>query len=69
MNVLYLGDIVGKPGRKLIKDHLPQLRREFDIDLCIANGENIAQGNRAFSTLSTNSDDDSIITIFHAVLH
>ncbi len=44
MNVLYLGDIVGKPGRNLVTEHLPNLRKEFDISVCIANGENVAQG-------------------------
>jgi 2',3'-cyclic-nucleotide 2'-phosphodiesterase len=44
MNVLYLGDIVGKPGRNLVKEQLPKLKNEFDISLCIANGENVAQG-------------------------
>jgi hypothetical protein len=44
MNILFLGDIVGKPGRKLVKEHLSQLRKEFDISCCIANGENSAQG-------------------------
>ena len=44
MNVLYLGDIVGKPGRNLVKDHLANLKKEFNVSLCIANGENVAQG-------------------------
>ena len=44
MNVLFIGDIVGKPGRQLIKEHLSDLKQEFKVDVCLANGENVAQG-------------------------
>ena len=42
MKVVFLGDIVGKPGRKAIHIWLSENRRDFD--LCIANGENGAAG-------------------------
>ncbi len=45
MNILFIGDIVGKPGRQAVKQRLPELRDEFDIDLCIANAENSAGGS------------------------
>ena len=44
MNILFVGDIVGKPGRRVLAQMLPGLRREFSVDLTIANGENSAGG-------------------------
>jgi metallophosphoesterase (TIGR00282 family) len=39
-----IGDIIGKPGRKVVQEFLPGLRREYGLDLVIANGENSAGG-------------------------
>lgn len=44
MNVLIIGDIVGKPGRQIIKDCLPQIQKKNNITFTIANGENAAGG-------------------------
>ncbi len=44
MNILFIGDVFGSPGRKLMKKYLPELRKEFEIDCCIANGENATHG-------------------------
>ncbi len=44
MTVLAIGDIIGRPGREAVARLLPQLRREFSIDLVVANGENAAGG-------------------------
>ena len=44
MNILFIGDIFGSPGRKLMKKYLPEFKKEFAIDYCIANGENAAHG-------------------------
>ncbi len=44
MNILVIGDIVGKPGRKAIEQLVMPLRSEFSLDLVIANGENAAGG-------------------------
>jgi metallophosphoesterase (TIGR00282 family) len=44
MKVLFLGDIFGKPGREICIKYLPELIEEREVDFCIANGENIAQG-------------------------
>ncbi len=44
MRILMVGDVVGRPGRRAAGVVLPQLRREFKIDLVIANGENAAGG-------------------------
>ncbi|MGE4282213.1 MAG: TIGR00282 family metallophosphoesterase [Clostridia bacterium] len=45
MNVLAIGDIVGSPGCNLVIDFLHRIKKEFAVDLCIANGENSAAGN------------------------
>jgi metallophosphoesterase (TIGR00282 family) len=44
MKVLFIGDIVGKPGRTAVKTILPGLVDKCKIDFVIANGENIAGG-------------------------
>lgn len=44
MRILFVGDVVGSPGRRVLKTVLPRLRREFAPDLVIANGENCAGG-------------------------
>jgi len=44
MNILFIADIVGKPGRRILKDKLPKLMRQESIDFVIANGENAAGG-------------------------
>jgi len=44
LNVLFIGDIVGRPGRQAIRELLPELKSRHAIDLVIANGENAAGG-------------------------
>lgn len=44
MRVLFIGDIVGKPGREAIKRFLKPLQTDYQIDVTIANGENAAAG-------------------------
>jgi metallophosphoesterase (TIGR00282 family) len=44
MNILFLGDIIGKPGRDAVAAELPALRAALKTDLVIANGENLAHG-------------------------
>ncbi|MCL5003748.1 MAG: YmdB family metallophosphoesterase [Patescibacteria group bacterium] len=44
VRVLFIGDIVGRLGRATIKEILPSLKKRRKIDLCIANGENLAGG-------------------------
>lgn len=44
MNLLFIGDIVGKGGRRAVRELVPDLRREFNCSFCIANGENSAGG-------------------------
>ncbi|AIS52458.1 metallophosphoesterase [Thermoanaerobacter kivui] len=45
MNILIIGDIVGRPGRNVLKEHLNELISEYSVDAVIANGENAAGGN------------------------
>lgn len=44
MKILFIGDIMGKAGRKAIEEQLPGLVDSYRIDLCIANCENAAGG-------------------------
>lgn len=44
MNILFLGDIVGRPGRRAIKALLPRIQKEYQISFTIANAENAAGG-------------------------
>jgi len=44
MKLLFIGDIVGKPGRRAVAQYLPNLRREHVPDLVVANAENAAGG-------------------------
>ena len=44
MKVLFIGDIVGRPGRQSVHRWLPELRRERVIDVVVANAENAAGG-------------------------
>jgi metallophosphoesterase (TIGR00282 family) len=45
IRILCLGDIVGRPGRQVVNQKLPELVRQHKVDLVIANGENIAGGS------------------------
>jgi calcineurin-like phosphoesterase len=44
MKLLFIGDIVGKPGREILSALVPKVRVERGIDFVIANGENAAAG-------------------------
>jgi metallophosphoesterase (TIGR00282 family) len=44
MNILFIGDIVGQPGRAAVATAVPRLRQEHHVDFVIANGENAAHG-------------------------
>jgi len=44
LHLLFIGDIVGSGGRKLLKSRLPDLRKRYQIDFCVANAENTAAG-------------------------
>ncbi|MBP8128063.1 MAG: TIGR00282 family metallophosphoesterase [Candidatus Hydrogenedentes bacterium] len=44
MRILFVGDIVGRPGRRAAARWLPELRREYEVDVILANAENAAGG-------------------------
>ena len=44
MRILFIGDIIGRPGRQTVARLLPALREEYRPDFVIANGENAAGG-------------------------
>jgi len=44
LKLLFIGDIVGRPGRDIVAERLATLRREHALDFVIANGENAAAG-------------------------
>ncbi len=45
MRLLFLGDVVGEGGCNFLMKKLPVFKKENNVDVCIANGENSAQGN------------------------
>ena len=44
MRILFIGDIIGRPGREYLTNNLGRIKRENKIDVCIANGENASHG-------------------------
>lgn len=44
MRILFIGDVVGRPGRLAVEERLGPLREELDVDFCVLNGENAADG-------------------------
>lgn len=52
MRLLFIGDIVGSPGRRFLADCLPDLQRHFQYDVCLANVENAAAGKGLTSSLA-----------------
>ena len=45
MNILAVGDVVGKSGCEFLRKKLPELKRRYSVDVTIVNGENSAEGN------------------------
>jgi len=52
LRCMVIGDIIGKPGRQAVGHHLADLRNELDLDMVIANGENVAAGAGLTPSLS-----------------
>jgi metallophosphoesterase (TIGR00282 family) len=44
LTILFLGDIVGEPGRQAVIDRLPELKEKYTLDFIVVNGENAAAG-------------------------
>lgn len=60
MNILYIGDIFGKPGRTVVQILIRDLFERFAIDFCIANCENAAGGNGVTPAIVTDLLDQGI---------
>lgn len=45
MKLLMLGDVVGNPGRRILKENLPRIRRELGVGAVVVNAENAAAGS------------------------
>ncbi|MFD1850314.1 TIGR00282 family metallophosphoesterase [Oceanobacillus bengalensis] len=44
MKILFIGDVVGSPGRDMVKEYLPKLKEKYRPNVTIINGENAAAG-------------------------
>ena len=45
MKILFIGDIVGEPGRRAVKELIPKIKKMEKLEFVIANGENVAGGS------------------------
>jgi hypothetical protein len=52
LKLLFIGDVVGRPGRDIIASRLPQLRTQMGIDFVVANAENAAAGSGITGTIA-----------------
>ncbi len=61
MRILCIGDVVATPGCQLLRRVLPAVKRQYEVDVCIVNGENAADGNGltpvAFQTILDSGAD------------
>ena len=44
MNILYIGDVMGEPGMQVVGEVLPELKKTYQLDLVIAQAENVSDG-------------------------
>jgi metallophosphoesterase (TIGR00282 family) len=63
VNILFVGDVFGRPGRDALIKRLPSLVREHDIHFVIANGENAASGAGITSKIATSLLDGGVDVI------
>lgn len=67
--LLFIGDVVGKAGCDFLREKLSGVKRYYNIDVTVVNGENSAQGNgitRASAEMIMNAGADIITTGNHA---
>ena len=63
MKIAFLGDIVGRPGRNFVMEQVRDLRRDYELDFVVANGENAAGGagiNTRIATSLRNTGVDAV---------
>lgn len=63
MRILFVGDIVGKGGRRAVRTLVPELLREYGCSFCAANGENMAGGG-GFTSRCLGEMSDSGVDVF-----
>lgn len=63
MKILFIGDIVGSPGREAVKKLLPALKDEHSLDFVIANAENAAGGSGITPRVSQELFDSGVSVI------
>src|SRR4051812_47646372 len=54
---LFIGDVVGKPGRKVLREVLPQWKEKYKPDAVIVNVENLAHGKGVTPSTLTEVDE------------
>ncbi len=57
LHILFIGDLVGSSGRKLLRAKLPEMKKKWQVDICIANAENVAAGLGLTATLAHDIQD------------
>ena len=67
VRILLMGDVIGRPGRKIVKSVLPQLKHRAKINFATVNGENLAGGfgitQKIFNELTTSAAGVDVITM------
>lgn len=63
MKILFVGDVVGRSGRGVLCDFVPQLRAEYGLDVVIVNGENAAGGFGITPSICKNFFDHGVDVI------
>ena len=44
LTIMFIGDVIGSPGREMVRRYLPRIKEQYGIDFAILNAENIAGG-------------------------
>ncbi|MEE8419932.1 MAG: TIGR00282 family metallophosphoesterase [Dehalococcoidales bacterium] len=60
MRILLIGDIIGRPGRQVVEQFVPALRRQYELDMIIANAENSAGGFGLTSSIAQELFNDGV---------
>jgi 2',3'-cyclic-nucleotide 2'-phosphodiesterase len=55
MRILFLGDVMGRSGRKAVTERLPGLRADWGLDFVVVNGENATAGAGLAARMSASS--------------
>jgi len=63
LKLLFIGDIVGRPGREIVGEVVPRLRRESGVDFVVANAENAAAGAGITGALARSILDSGVDAI------